>query len=333
VAAKHRDAILIIADRLQFPPAVFLATRLAALRGDREVDIVLATDSGDDIAKAAAFGGAFRLLDLRGLYDHLALPVSNYFTRATYYSLFVPKLLQADYDRLLYLDVDVYPENERVFALFDLDLEENVVAAVRDLLVAFIPGPKNLAELSGTLRLPPSELLGAKYLNSGVLLIDLKAYQRQRVDKLALRILADNRVEFRLPDQTVFNAMLKRKWLELSPSFNLITRAWASIIREVVPPAIVHFTGPVKPWHRGFIDDHPVRGELTAFLKDSPWSSFLPEVNPTLNLDRLPPPPERQVPMWEGESLARLVRYLRETPFADVAQGITEIDLAALPAV
>jgi lipopolysaccharide biosynthesis glycosyltransferase len=331
-----RNAVLIIADALQFPPAVFLASRLAALRGSRAVDIFVATDSVADIAKAKVFGGPFELIDVSGLYPDLALPTTNYFTRATYYSLFVPKLLQDRYDRLLYVDVDTYPESEKVFALLDLDLGGNAVAAVRDLLVAFIPGPKNLAELAATLRLPPGELMGAKYLNSGVLLIDLKAYQRDRMDKQALKVLRDGRIELRLPDQTVFNALLKRRWLELSPSFNMITRAWSSFINGFVPPIVVHFTGPVKPWHRAFIDDHPVRGELAGFLKDTPWSTFLADVNPPprlISVDNLPPPPERQGPIWRDQALAAVIRYLRETPFADVDQGITVANPAALPAL
>jgi len=36
--------------------------------------------------------------------------------------------------------------------------------------------------------------------------------------------------------------------------------------------------------------------------------------------------------MWRDESLARLVRYLRETRFADVEQGLTRLDPSALPA-
>ena len=37
--------------------------------------------------------------------------------------------------------------------------------------------------------------------------------------------------------------------------------------------------------------------------------------------------------MWEGPALEALVRYLRDTPFADVTQGITPRNLAALPPV
>ena len=38
-----------------------------------------------------------------------------------------------------------------------------------------------------------------------------------------------------------------------------------------------------------------------------------------------------QTPLWEAEFLDGLVRYLRETPFADAEQGITTLNYAALP--
>src|SRR3954469_9432921 len=316
-----RNAILIIADDRQFPPAVFLASRLSKLKGDREVDIVLASDSAKALAEARAYGVAFELLHIDRLHHDLDLLPVSYFTRATYYSLFVPRLLEGRYERILYLDVDTYPESDRVFAALDLDMAGYAVAAIRDLHVPFIPMPSNSEELLDTLRIAREQRLGAKYLNSGVLLIDLDAYRKQRIEKQALRIIRDKLVELRWPDQTVFNAVLRMRWLELSPAFNMVTRAWASFVRRYVPPVIVHFTGPVKPWHRAFVDDHPVRHELPAFLKDTPWAGFIAAVNPPpqlISVSALPPPPSPQQPLWYGAALAALVKYLRDTSFADV---------------
>ena len=329
-----KNAVLLIADERQFPPAVFLASRLAVLCRDRNVDIVLASNSTTHLEQAKAVGGAFLLLDLNDLHRDLDLPPVGYLTRATYYSLFAPALLERQYDRLLYLDVDTYPESSKLFALFDLRMGAHSVAAVRDLHVPFIPNLGNGAELTGALRITQDERIGAKYLNSGVLLIELEAYRQQRIAKKALQLIREKRLQFRFADQTIFNAILRTQWLELSPSFNLVTRARASFIRDFAPPVIVHFTGSVKPWHRRFVEDHPVRAELEAFLKETPWPRFIRDVNPPPNLvagGQLPPAPEAQAPLWEAEFLDGLVRYLRETPFADAEQGITTLNYAALP--
>jgi lipopolysaccharide biosynthesis glycosyltransferase len=114
----------------------------------------------------------------------------------------------------------------------------------------------------------------------------------------------------------------------------MIPNAWSSFIRKFSPPVVVHFVGRVKPWHRAFVDDHPVRREIPAFLKDTPWATFIADINPPPQLvgGQLPPPPAPQLPFWTGDPLKALVRYLRETQFADAEQGITRLDYAALPA-
>jgi lipopolysaccharide biosynthesis glycosyltransferase len=330
-----RNAVLVIADELQFPPAVFLASRLAELKGDRDVDLVLATNSPAEFAKATAFGGPFALMDISGIQNDLDLPPTSYFTRATYLSLFVPAMLTKKYDRLLYLDVDTYPESDRVFDLFDLDLGGHLLAAIRDLNIPFYGSDFNRDELMDTLRIPVEKCLGAKYMNSGVLLIDLRVYKRDKFETQAVRLVRDRQVPLRLPDQTVFNALLRTRWLEVSPSFNMVTTAWNSFVRRFAPPVVVHFTGPVKPWHRAFVDEHPVRQELPSFLKDTPWASFMVDINrpPQLvGVDELPPAPTARRPAWRGPNLEALIRHLRTTRFADVDQGITQVDRSALPA-
>ena len=104
----QRKAIVLIADRKQFPPAVFLACRLASMNTRPDVDVILATDSSAALTEARAFGGGFTLLDVQGVRDDLVLPVRDYFTRATYLRLFIPRLLENQYDRVLYMDVDTY---------------------------------------------------------------------------------------------------------------------------------------------------------------------------------------------------------------------------------
>lgn len=331
-----RNAVVIIADEKQFPPAVFLASRLASLRNGRDVDIKLATDSEACLAQARAFGGPFEVLDIRGIHRDLALPVSGYFTKAAYYSLFLPTLLQGGYRRAIYLDVDVYPESENLFRLFDLDMNGRAIAGVRDLQVSFLPNQINRDELQGTLGLGPDRSLGAKYLNTGVLLVDIGAYARRKFQEQAVRIIRERQITLSLVDQTVFNLMLRGHWLELSPAFNMVTRTWSSLVRRFSPPVVVHFTGAVKPWHRAFIDDHPVRHEMPAFLKDTPWSAFIEASNPPPRLvnvqaSALPSPPALQLPLWDGEPLAALIAFLRGTAFADVDQGITALDRSQLP--
>jgi lipopolysaccharide biosynthesis glycosyltransferase len=331
-----RHAALVIADQKQFPPAVFLASRLAALKGERDIDVILATNAPAAFAEARGFSEAFDLLDLSNLHAGLDLPAAAHFTRATFFSVFAPRLLQERYERLLYIDVDAYPESEHIFDVFDLDLAGNMLAAVRDLNIPFIPNEGNVAELTSTLGVDRRGWLGARYLNSGVLLIDLDAYRRDRFEKKALRLIRDNTVALRYADQTIFNALLGGKWLELSPAFNMVSTVWQTFVRDFTPPVVVHFAGSVKPWHRAFAYDHSMPGELAAFLQNTPWARFLADINPPPTLAHLAEAakasmrPIRSEP-WPKDEREAVVRYLATTPFADVEQKLTLANRAALP--
>jgi lipopolysaccharide biosynthesis glycosyltransferase len=248
----------------------------------------------------------------------------------------LPRLLHDRYARILYLDADVSIESDRVFQLFDLDLHGHAVAAVRDMTVPFVAHSINANELNATLGLKGDErfvgLFGAKYLNSGVLLIDVDTYRQRKIESDAMRLVETSMRSPALVDQSLFNAVLRGKWLEMSPSFNMITRAWASFIRDFAPPAIVHFTGQTKPWHHAFADEHPLRSQLRAFLKTSPWSDFILRENPITLGPNSRPPAEPQAPSWGPKGMEALLNYLRTTAFADVEQGLTTLNYAALPA-
>ena len=327
-----RDAIIMIADDLQFPPAMFLAQRLRRLNPREDLDIIVASSSKRALESAAGFDPAITLFDINEAEPERDLPVYGYLTRATYLRLFVPRLLEGSYRRLLYLDNDCYPEDDTLFRLFDLDMGKHAVAGVRDLHIPFIPNQVNAAELATTLGVTGRgmELFsGAKYLNNGVLLIDTAAFRRAHIEKKATQYLQAH-PKPRYLEQTLLNATLHGRWLELSPRFNMVLPALATFIAAFVRPSIIHFTGGVKPWHAGFRVSHPVRAELSAFLNDSPWRSFLQRVNPVV-LGGPPPPQTTGEPQWRAPAIPNLVRYLSETPFADVAEGLTSVDGSALP--
>jgi lipopolysaccharide biosynthesis glycosyltransferase len=327
----QRDAIVMIADDRQFPPAMFLAARLRQLRGARDLDIVVASSAKQALASAAGFDPAIALVDLTAVEPERDLPVYDYLTRATYLRLFVPRLLEGRYRRILYLDNDCYPEGDALFGLFDLDMGEYTVAGVRDLHVPFIPNEANAAELAVTLGVTGrgmAAFFGARYLNNGVLLIDIDGFHRARIEKKTMQYLQAHPRPLNL-EQTLLNGTLRGRWLELSPRFNFVAPALATFIAAFVRPSIIHFTGAVKPWHAGFRILHPVRAEMTAFLKGSPWSTFLQQVNPVV-LGGAPLQQTTGEPPWRAPAIPNLVRYLGETPFADVAQGLTTPDPAAL---
>ena len=149
------------------------------------------------------------------------------------------------------------------------------VAAVRDVHVAFLPTANNLTELRMTLG-PPNGQPGrpAKYLNSGVLLIDLAAWRAKSIERKVLAALRGPRPWLQWHDQSLLNSVLRGSWQELSPSFNMVTRAWNSFVRRFVRPSYCTSRAPAAVASR-LHRRHPVRAELAEFLASSPWATFI----------------------------------------------------------
>ncbi len=326
-----RNAVVLVADANYFPAGAFIAEQLAALCPPADTDIVLASDSQVDMDKARRFGLRAELMPFEpGLLSD-RLPVRVHFTAASYYRLFLPRLLAKRYSRILYIDTDIYIHGRSLFDLFRLDMQGHAIGAVRDPVVAF--REVHIDELVETLGRTSN-----KYMNSGVMLIDVARYL---ADDLETRVLAVATASpsLRLVDQTAINMVLRGNWLELSPSYNCAPLHWASFVRRVCVPVITHVTGPVKHWHGPHFNlDHPARRDFERFLKETPWADFLSRFydfqdawkavanrTPTF---RLPPNPLAQMTIIDAR---RVAAYLRTTAFADVEQGINQIALERIP--
>lgn len=334
-------AVVLVSDENQFPVAVFLASQLARLNPRDDTDIVIVSDAAGELAKAREFGVPARLFSLGHQLDGHKFPSSSYITRAAYYRYFLPELLGSDYRRILYLDLDVYLHNAKLFALLDLDMEDNAIGAVRDSMIALTALPINLNELRQTLTGSSK-----KYLNSGVELIDCQRFVDRKIRRKVVEVIAGSKRRLNYNDQTALNSVLDGDWLELSPSFNMVVPLWNSFVREVCEPVVVHFAGPNKPWHGPtFLEDHPVKPELERFLAATPWKDFrarffnvksamartAPKLSLGPGLQRSARPAVRSIMTRVNFDMKGFVEYLTRTPFADVAEGITTLDLDRIP--
>ena len=88
----------------------------------------------------------------------------------------------------------------------------------------------------------------APVFNSGVLLIDVAAFNAQDVLERCLAFGASHPPARIGLDQDLLNAVLHGGWAELSPVWNW-QYTWASRLFEAMADAhVVHFIGPKKPW-------------------------------------------------------------------------------------
>jgi lipopolysaccharide biosynthesis glycosyltransferase len=303
-----RQAIVFAADARIFPAAFFAAERLAGLRSRADTDILVFTDSHAEIEKARLHAKGFAV-------RHALLPQGR--NEANYYLRFVLlDLLAPDYQRVLYLDVDTWVEDALLFDLLDIDMRGHAVAAVRDPVVAFVPGLSERRRILGANE--------TKYLNTGVLLVDSAQFAARQIGRRVDQAIKATPRPFVHRDQSALNAVLQGDWLELSPAFNLLAVEWDTFVTRVAPPAIVHFAGPGKPWSGpAFTLAHPARSAMERYFRSSAWPSFLPGmVNLAAALD-----PSSGSRMGNFDMAfpgrAAFLRYLRETEFADVAAGLS----------
>ena len=246
IALKSRSpavadkAVVFVTDGNYFRFASFAAAQIAQLNPERDFDIlVVATERVEPPSGLVGRGIRFCHLETGALFDGLVLDARR--TAAVYARLALPAALADDYRRLLYVDADVFVQGGDFSTLLDLDLGGCAVAAVRD----------NIQWRTPT-RMPEAfrrrGLGHAPYLNSGVLLLDVKRFVEQAILERCLAVGQAGGAVLAWHDQDLLNVVLHGAWAELSPVWNW-QYTWASMLFEAMESAnIVHFIGPKKPW-------------------------------------------------------------------------------------
>jgi len=258
-----KGAIFFVVDAKFFPLAAIQAVRAVEMSG-REIGVHVFVDGkgSDEIrfdprieAKAAG-----RLHLHRGELAPLtpeALPTPKAWPREIYGRLFAPQVLQAD--RLLYLDVDIVIDGA-LGELFSLDMRGAALAATYDLAI------EESLQRNGQHTFASARPAGARYFNSGMLLIDRKLWLERDVAGHALAFFPQ-RLGLGYVDQDFLNFLFP-DWLPLSPRWNCLITFLETGLQDAIRPHVVHVTGFVKPWHREFADQYPFyAGKFDAMVK------------------------------------------------------------------
>ena len=166
----------------------------------------------------------------------------HHFNEANYYRLFIDEIVERG--RCLYLDSDVIV-NEPLEELFDLDLDGNAVAAVED--ATFTDHDK----LGLT--------TGARYFNSGVMLIDVIKWKEMAIREKVFYAINSNYSRIQFVDQCGLNLVLNGNWKPLDNTFNFQTGHCSDKhpYDKSNLPAIIHYTTGQKPSH--FSSKHPFK--------------------------------------------------------------------------
>ena len=151
-----------------------------------------------------------------------------------YARYFIPDYIQEN--TVLYLDCDLLI-NDKLDNLFEQDIEERYIAAIRD--------------------------ANGQGFNTGVLLINNEKWRqeklRERLIEQSIRTtkeVEEGRFEHFNGDQTIFNQVLQDDWLELGRAYNLqvghdgvaLYNNWQEHLAFNEKPVVIHFTTYRKPW-------------------------------------------------------------------------------------
>ena len=151
-----------------------------------------------------------------------------------YARYFIPDYIQED--TALYLDCDLLI-NDKLDNLFEQDIEERYIAAIRD--------------------------ANGQGFNTGVLLINNEKWRQEKLRErlieqsiLTTKEVEEGRFEHFNGDQTIFNQVLQDDWLELGRAYNLqvghdgvaLYNNWQEHLAFNGKPMVIHFTTYRKPW-------------------------------------------------------------------------------------
>ena len=171
-----------------------------------------------------------------------------------YFRLFASDYLPSDIDRILYLDCDTVVIND-LNELYNMDFEDNYYIAATHI--------SKVLHKFNEIRLNIQE--DEPYVNTGVLLINLKELRKIDVKDKIIKFIEKNQKRLLLPDQDIIVSLFGNKiklidelkynlseiaWYKfnINNSKNKITLKW--IIKNTV---IIHYCGRNKPWNKEYI--------------------------------------------------------------------------------
>lgn len=208
----------------------------------------------DTLKKKHSFNIQYIKMD-NSLFKDYPLRGSTHFSYATYYRLLLSSLLP-NVNKLIYLDCDIIVKSS-LRDLYTLNINEKYILGVIDILYQ-----ENIARLNLK-----------KYVNAGVLLINLDEWRKNSVEEKFKTYIQNNADKIVWNDQDVLNSVLQDKLEYIDNTWNCqlvestggLSFEFAQIKRQA---HIIHFVGPKKPWAFNNFDFKPI---YYKEVKKSPW--------------------------------------------------------------
>ncbi len=173
------------------------------------------------------------------LFDVVAKSSQKHITKETNYRFLISSI-KPNLDKCIFLDADLIVEHS-LWDLMKLDIENYALAAAKD--VFFIE--KKWLD---------SNILSKKYSykNTGVILVNLKKWRQENVEKKLFEVSEKYAKIFKFPDQDALNVALANDIMQLDDSWNVLPWFLSYNIQKFDKPKVVHWAGHIKPWNKLF---------------------------------------------------------------------------------
>lgn len=215
------------------------------------------------------------IYDISDLETRLAVEVPPTIALTAYARLFMNRLIDEDIDKILYLDTDIIVVG-KLNNLWETDLRNNLAGGCLDVFEG------NSAKTD--VGLDASD----PYINSGVLLINLKLWRDERIDRKFVDFLKLHDGKVHHHDQGIINGVCKNRIVILPPQFNMhstvFSHPYRLIVRIIQPyydyiqfsealtsPVVIHFTEGFynRPWKENC--KHPYRQAYKEYEDLTMW--------------------------------------------------------------
>lgn len=198
-------------------------------------------------------------LYLRTIINHCAkrTGAGDFFSSAVYYYRSFIARLYPMYNKAIYIDSDTILLDD-IANLFDIDLGDNIFGAVVDKKVEVVPEFRKYVK--NALGVPHQE-----YVNSGVLLLDLKKMRKIRYLSKMVGMINKFDANLVAPDQDYLNVICKGKILHLDDIWN------AQPNSDLKKAKLVHYNLFTKPWQCDGVDGEDIfwgAAEKTSYYND-----------------------------------------------------------------
>jgi lipopolysaccharide biosynthesis glycosyltransferase len=261
--ALHDNAVMFCCTPDYVWLACFAATQLQAAE-QSAYDICICTFEEISVP-ARAFFPFIRWCHVESHYFRDCYTDDSIKSPIAYLRIALPTLFRNDYNKLLYIDSDVFFPDGGIAGIFASANCNSAVSAVCDTCNLNTSTGSHIDKLWERV-----DLNRLPYLNSGVLLFDVAAYCEEA---LCSRIMLFARRNPYLPfyDQTAINCVLKGRWSQLSFRWN-----WQMVSQTMFDlepyfrPKIVHFAGQAKPFKVLLPSSRKYAEQYQAFLNRFP---------------------------------------------------------------